>query len=218
MFKKPSLRLSSLNVCRHRAFTLVELLVVITVISILAVLTFGAVKNVLTSAQRTGCAANLRKVGQAILLYASDNDGSLPGNGNGAVGPQYVRPGVPNRAQYGFVAIELAPYIPDSVWSETDPNLKKSMSFPTTGGAVWGKPAPSGQSSPLDANAFPFQMPQAGQRLVSFPNLAKTEVLHCLGVTDPSDGRFYWAHPDSMGHGKLNYLYLDDHIEVVTTH
>ena len=192
------------------AFTLVELLAVIAIIAVLAILTIGAVKNAMTGAQRIGCAANLRQVGQAIMLYANDNNGLLPGNGAGSVGPRYVN-GVPSQGAYPYVAIALAPYIPDSVWADPDPFIKRSLVW--SKGALWFKVNDPYYSAsfphPLSCNSYPNPVQQDGQRILAYPRPAMTPLLRCNGETDPSSGKFYWAH-----NGKLNYLYLDCHIEV----
>ncbi len=63
---------------RDPAFTLVELLVVIAVIAILAALLFPALAAARVKARRTACLSNLRQVGIAVTLYASDNSGCIP--------------------------------------------------------------------------------------------------------------------------------------------
>lgn len=63
---------------RRRAFTLVELLVVIAVIAILAALLLPALSSARLKARRTACASNLRQVGIGVILYASDNNGNIP--------------------------------------------------------------------------------------------------------------------------------------------
>ncbi len=61
------------------AFTLVELLVVVAIIAVLAGLLVPTVQGMIVAGQRAECSSNLRQVGTGILLYASDNDGYLPG-------------------------------------------------------------------------------------------------------------------------------------------
>jgi prepilin-type N-terminal cleavage/methylation domain-containing protein len=63
---------------RIPAFTLIELLVVIALIAILAALLFGSLSAVRDRARLTTCAANLRNIGQAIVMYAAEHDGSVP--------------------------------------------------------------------------------------------------------------------------------------------
>jgi general secretion pathway protein G len=56
----------------RRAFTLVELLVVIGVLALLAALLFPAFAQARARARQATCASHLKSVGQAVALYASD--------------------------------------------------------------------------------------------------------------------------------------------------
>jgi prepilin-type N-terminal cleavage/methylation domain-containing protein/prepilin-type processing-associated H-X9-DG protein len=60
---------------RRRAFTLVELLIVVTIVGVLAGLVVPAVFEALHVAHRTACASNLRQLGIAVSLYLKDNHG-----------------------------------------------------------------------------------------------------------------------------------------------
>ena len=61
-------------------FTLVELLVVITIIGLLAGLSLGALARVRASADQGACVGHLQQIGAASLSYVSDNDGQFPIN------------------------------------------------------------------------------------------------------------------------------------------
>ncbi len=61
-----------------RAFTLLELLVVIAVIGVLASLLLPALAAARLKARKAACLSNLRQVGVAVMLYASDNRGNIP--------------------------------------------------------------------------------------------------------------------------------------------
>jgi prepilin-type N-terminal cleavage/methylation domain-containing protein len=62
----------------RRAFSLVELLVVIGVIALLIAMLLPALSRARAQARQTQCASQLRQVGQALFLYANGNGGYLP--------------------------------------------------------------------------------------------------------------------------------------------
>jgi prepilin-type N-terminal cleavage/methylation domain-containing protein/prepilin-type processing-associated H-X9-DG protein len=63
---------------RRRAFTLIELLVVIAIIAILAAILFPVFAQAREKARQATCTSNLKQVGLAMLMYASDYDESFP--------------------------------------------------------------------------------------------------------------------------------------------
>ena len=77
-----------LNMNLHRkitgysiAFTLVELLVVISIIGLLAGLAVPAISGGLKSAKAGACLSNLHQIGIATMAYAADNSFKLPDAG-----------------------------------------------------------------------------------------------------------------------------------------
>jgi prepilin-type N-terminal cleavage/methylation domain-containing protein/prepilin-type processing-associated H-X9-DG protein len=72
----PRVRCSS----SRQAFTLVELLVVIAILAVLAALTLPALAKAKPAARSVVCLNNLMQLQKAWLMYADDNDDTLPPN------------------------------------------------------------------------------------------------------------------------------------------
>lgn len=60
-----------------RAFTIIELIVVIAIVIILAAISLPVLVRAKQSANRTKCITNLSQLGMAMHIYASDNDDGL---------------------------------------------------------------------------------------------------------------------------------------------
>jgi prepilin-type N-terminal cleavage/methylation domain-containing protein/prepilin-type processing-associated H-X9-DG protein len=63
---------------RSRAFTLVELLVVLAIIAILSAMLFPVLSKAKEAGRATACLSNLHQIGLALQIYVSENNNRLP--------------------------------------------------------------------------------------------------------------------------------------------
>lgn len=71
----------------RKAFTLIEMLIVLGMIIVLAALLLPALSRAREEARSVQCLSNLRQLGQAAFAYAQQNDGYFPISTYGFVGP-----------------------------------------------------------------------------------------------------------------------------------
>jgi prepilin-type N-terminal cleavage/methylation domain-containing protein len=92
---------------QKRGFTLIELLVVIAIIAILAAILFPVFAKARARAKDTTCLNNLKQIGTAVNMYASDYD-------------DYVYPQIYNEAWWGMpagVAPPATASFPAKLWA-----------------------------------------------------------------------------------------------------
>ncbi|MBM3475497.1 MAG: type II secretion system protein [Armatimonadetes bacterium] len=76
----------------RRAFTLIEVLVVLAIIAILASILFPVLSRARGKARQAACSSNMRQVGMALGMYADDQDGLLPPASTKIPGGHFVNP------------------------------------------------------------------------------------------------------------------------------
>jgi general secretion pathway protein G len=62
----------------RRAFTLIEILIVMAILTVLAALLFPALRGAQNQGSRTVCVSGLRQIYHAFQMYAADHDDRLP--------------------------------------------------------------------------------------------------------------------------------------------
>src|SRR5258706_9177188 len=67
-----------MNSCCRRGYTFFDLIIVLVVILLLGAMLIPAMHAARDTTTRTRCGSNLRQIGQALMLYANDNNGAYP--------------------------------------------------------------------------------------------------------------------------------------------
>ena len=176
------------NAISHsRAFTLVEMLVVIGIIALLLAMLLPALSRVRESSRRTQCLANISELGRAVLLYCHDNKDHLPDAGSGNAPDALMSPravGLPPWTSFGPNV-----YVLPSIGQALSKYLRSDIRF-------WSCP-----SAPPNSFIYTGTDPMAGTGLndVFKPNyvyLAAKEYIPALPGLGPNATRFHvpeWA-------------------------
>ena len=118
----------------NNAFTLIELLIVIAIISILAAILFPVFATAREKARQTSCASNLKQIGLATQQYIQDYDDYYPicYNAGASAGWAWMPYGP------GSVVTELYPYIKSiNAWWCPDQDITKTWYYVYLNGNVY---------------------------------------------------------------------------------
>jgi prepilin-type processing-associated H-X9-DG protein/prepilin-type N-terminal cleavage/methylation domain-containing protein len=204
---------------RTPGFTLVELLAVIVVIAVLAGLSISSLRRALRQADAVNCAAKLKSLGTATVLYTLENQDQLPRSFHSA--GAYRQPGW---------AASIAPYL-------GIPASQIATSWPAVFNTHFRSPADPATDSFIYSYGFNvhFELnpdgddyqgsPATWRRLSQSPNPGGTIL---MGQTRPIKyGDHLMCHQwsgvqaakNALNHtihdGRANYLFLDGHVETL---
>lgn len=223
---------------RRSNFTLLELLILISIIAILASLLLPALKRARDKSYTTKCSGNLRQIASAAFNYANDSndflvpDGIFNRNGN--------TPGL----MKNFWFVLLKPYLFHKTYRLWLSGNDETWNIPETlGGTIYGCPAKkaSQQKAMTMRRDISYginvteaqrnlkywfklgQIPQSGKRIWfadGYPNLNaqamavsrdwRPTLVHESNWPDPDRTTAQWT---PVNHGKANSAFLDGHTE-----
>ncbi|MCS7253371.1 MAG: DUF1559 domain-containing protein [Armatimonadota bacterium] len=210
---------TSLNCQSENAFSLIELLIVVAVVSLLIGLLYPALVRAREQARKTACASNLRQIGLALMMYTADYDESFPNDGNPYLwwgrywrwllmpylGLLQMHSGNPLKATSGAPDVFLCPsdYIAPQRWDST--SYGYSAAFYHSAEQI--NQMRTEDLYMRDPTNYPF--PNITQKLaqVTYPS-HKAIVAEWLTNHDPDVKVGWWDW-----RGSRNYLFVDGHVK-----
>ena len=196
------------------AFSLLEMLVVLSVIALLLALMLPA----LTKARRAGrnlkCVANLRQVGERFIVFADDWAYASRGDRNG-------------RSNFYIEDFQESIYLVDEFWqnpsairetmdASTQPlmcpegpiELKRRANRPCSDGAVYPKENVSvGFNRRLHRPEATAAQTLLTSRILNYPNVPLALDVDGLGISPPDGNAYYVAPPQATADGYDNGAY-----------
>ena len=197
-----------------RAFTLVELLVVVAIIGILAALLFPLGKSMMESGNASKCVANQKKIVIGILQFAIDNGGLPPFNSTppGASGGYYW---YANLSRTTAATLPYCGHLPlrqgesaETIWVCPANSPYKVIGAKSE--TSYGIPCNSNR----DLTIYPDRPYNTSVKLISLPNPSKTVAITEYAVTRQGTGKILTDTDIAKPHrGGANFAFFDGHVE-----
>ena len=197
-----------------RAFTLIELLIVVAVIAILASMTIALMSQVRSAARGLVCQNSVRQLGMASISFAVDNRGRWP-KSEWADAPRFwgMRIGefMKDFSGKSFVMGERPPVpfaCPESKWVPQDTEFGSDFSKNVYGGGYsdWAYITKRSMSSYPTSTTIGYAENPGGKT-------AQDQATREIGDYIPGGtwGMGFWRH-----RGRSNAVFMDGHVESMT--
>jgi prepilin-type processing-associated H-X9-DG protein/prepilin-type N-terminal cleavage/methylation domain-containing protein len=209
---------------RRVAFTLIELLTVIAIISILAAMLMPTFARAREMARRASCASNMKQLGLGFLQYTQDYDERLPKAGNWQAwgnGGHWVAGtnGTGDNGDGGALADLVSPYKPRS---GIKAHPEQGAIYPYTKSSQIYI-CPSSRDGQTTGLSYSMNCTLSGQS--NFSVGSDSEVVLLVDEAFPSDGYFWAPKPKDLNwdkssdqltqihNGGGNILFCDGHVK-----
>lgn len=201
---------------RKRAFTLVEMLIVIAIIGTLVALLLPAIQSARQSAFKASCSNRMRQIGLAMTFYCDANDGKFPQNSHAGAGKSWIYTLAPYLEEMDVVRI--CPLDPQG-----DQRLANKQTSYVISGYITSASRPESvlemrKLKSLTRTITVFE--GSNQRSVSNLESEHTHPWNWFSAANISAGTVWTEarkeiEPTQHMGNSANYLYADAHVEAI---